>query len=156
MRAELLRTLAEGYHERPARSLGTRRPHGRLVKLYAIEAPGRHVEAAQERAALELATQVLDGDADSTGLAVVIAHAGTDGDYVVVQSWIADYMTRIAGFAGPTGEPLAPAPAGIGPCVWEAAVLAHERTAFVAHVLTGGGPMEHRLSVWAEDVFGAR
>jgi RimJ/RimL family protein N-acetyltransferase len=151
----VLRKLADGYHERPTRSLGTRHQDGHVVKLYAVEAPGRHVDAAHEQAALRL-LDGSDGDGDATGLAVVIVHAGADGDYVVIQSWLADYLTRLAVFAGPAGEPLRlrPAPPGLGPCVWEAAVLAHERAAFVDHVLTGSGPVEDRVRAWADDVLG--
>lgn len=154
MRQDVLRELADGYHERATRSLGTRQQDGRLVKVYAIEAPGRHVGAAEEQAALELARL----DDDSTGLAVVIVHAGADGDYVIIQSWLTDYMTRLAVYAGPAGEPrrLRPAPPGFGPCVWEAAVLAHERATFVEHVLTGSGPIDRRVRVWADDMFGTR
>ncbi len=130
---------------------------GQLVKLYAIEAPGRRVDAAQQQAALDLAAQELSAGDTCVGLAAVIVHAGGDGDYVIVQSWIADYMTRLAVFVGPADEPqeLLPAPPGLGPCVWEAAVLAHERTAFVDHVLAGHGPLQLRLTAWTHDTFAA-
>lgn len=154
-RAELLRELADGYHERRTRSLGTRQQDGQLVKVYAVEAPGRVVDAGQEQAALHLAARPHDGEGDSTGLTVVVVHAGADGDYVIIQSWLTDYMTSLTIFAGPPGEPgrLRPAPPGLGPCVWEAAVLTHERSAFVGHVLTGGGPLEPRLRAWTDDIF---
>jgi hypothetical protein len=46
---------------------------------------------------------------------------------------------------------LRPASAGLAPCVWEAEVLAHEREAFIRHVLAGSGPLEQRLDAWSAD-----
>jgi hypothetical protein len=56
-------------------------------------------------------------------------------------------------FAGPAGRPdqLRPARAGLAPCVWEAAVLAHERDAFSRHVLDGSGSITDRIAAWSAD-----
>jgi len=63
-------------------------------------------------------------------------------------------MSRLAVFNGPMGDPgaLRPASTGLAPCVWEAAVLAQERAAFVRHVLGGEGPLESRVQAWSSDV----
>ena len=37
------------------------------------------------------------------------------------------------------------------PCVWEAAVLAHEREAFSRHLLDGDGSLADRLAAWQAD-----
>ena len=63
-------------------------------------------------------------------------------------------MSRLAVFSGPMGgdpDALRPASTGLAPCVWEAAVLAQEREAFVRHVLCGDGPLESRLQAWGSD-----
>jgi RimJ/RimL family protein N-acetyltransferase len=150
---QILRMLADGYHDRSTRGLGARRLGGHTVRVYVIEAPGRAVDAAQEQAALDLATHELAGHGNTTGLAVVILHAGADGDYLIVQSWIADYMTRQTVLVGPPSSPgqMRPAPPGRGPCVWELAVLARERSAYVERVLCGAGPVEERIRAWAEE-----
>lgn len=90
----------------------------------------------------------------SLGLAVLIAHAGGDGDYVLVHTWIEGYMSDLAVFSGPAGEAdqLRPGRVGLAPCVWEAAVLAHKRTAFTTQVLDGRGPVDERLAAWRGDV----
>jgi hypothetical protein len=151
-----LERLAAGYHRRATRSLGAGEQSGQLVKAYAVEAAGRTVSPALQESALHLARDQLrlDLSTGSTGLAVVIAHAGEDGDHVLVHSWIEAYLSRLTVFTGPPGEPgrLRPAPAGLGPCVWEAPVLAHELTAYVRHVLAGHGPLEDRLHAWSADV----
>jgi hypothetical protein len=62
-------------------------------------------------------------------------------------------MSDLVVFTGPPGQPeaLRPGRTGLAPCVWEAAVLAHERVAFSRHVLDGSGPIEDRLAAWGAD-----
>jgi hypothetical protein len=148
--------LAAGYHERGIRLLGVEELGGQLVKVYAVEAPGRTVGPESSKQALHLAAHQLRSDraVGALGLGFVIVHAGGDGDYVLVHSWVEGYMSRLAIFTGPMGNPeaLRPASAGLAPCVWEAAVLAHERGAFVRHVLAGRGPLDQRLDAWSADV----
>ncbi|MFI2436764.1 hypothetical protein [Streptomyces sp. NPDC018693] len=153
--AQALLTLSEDHHARTARPLGTRQAAGHLVKTYALEAPGRTVTADDAEAALRIAGAqlALGPQRGSLGLAVLIAHAGGDGDYVLVHTWIEGYMSDLAVFTGPAGKPelLRPGRSGLAPCVWEAALLAHEREAFSRHVLDGTGPLADRLAVWSED-----
>ncbi|MQA97186.1 MAG: hypothetical protein GEV11_22040 [Streptosporangiales bacterium] len=153
---DALVALAEGHHARTVRSLGSSELAGHVVKRYAIEAPGRvvtdeAVQAAVRVAAAHLASAQLRG---SLGLAVLLAHAGGDGDYVLVHTWIEGHMSDLAVFVGPADEPdaLRPGRTGLAPCVWEAAVLAHEREAFSRHVLDGTGELEPRLTAWRGDV----
>ncbi|GAA5192298.1 hypothetical protein GCM10023322_51600 [Rugosimonospora acidiphila] len=153
---DALTALAGGYHARTVRPLGAGQAAGHLVKSYAIEAPGRTVTDEDVRAALgitadHLATARLRG---SLGLTVLLIHAGGDGDYVLVHTWIEGYMADLAVFTGPAGDPaqLRPGRAGLAPCVWEAAVLAHERDAFTRHLLAGDGVLDQRLAAWRGDV----
>ncbi|KOX11332.1 hypothetical protein ADL05_23265 [Nocardiopsis sp. NRRL B-16309] len=147
--------LAEQHHARTSRALGTRELGGHLVKTYALEAPRRLVSAKVEAEALRVAEAHLGlGSArGSLGLAVLIVHAGGDGDYVLVHSWIEGHMSDLAIFAGPAGRPeqLRPGRSGLAPCVWEAAVLAHERDAFTRHVLDARGGIADRLAAWEAD-----
>jgi hypothetical protein len=151
-----LTALAEGHHARTARAWGTREAGGQLVKVYVIEAPGRTVDEAGLAAALRIAGDqlALGRHAGALGLAVLIVHAGGDGDYVLVHSWIEGHMSELAIWTGPAGRPeeLRPGRQGLAPCVWEAAVLAHEREAFVRRVLDGAGTAAERVGAWAEDV----
>jgi uncharacterized protein (DUF952 family) len=154
--AEALKGLTEGYHARAVRPLGTREISGHLVKTYAVEAPGRSVTAADEAAAVHVAGGhlALGASRGSLGLAVLLVHAGGDGDYVLVHTWIEGYMSDLAVFVGPAGRPdeLRPGRLGLAPCVWEAAVLAHERDAFTRRVLDAEGPLGERLAAWGGDV----
>ncbi|MFJ9821310.1 hypothetical protein ACIRU3_39845 [Streptomyces sp. NPDC101151] len=147
--------LAQGHHARTTRALGVREAAGHLVKTYALQAPGRTVGEDAVNAALEVAAGhlALGRLRGSLGLAVLLVHAGGDGDYVLVHTWIEGHMSDLAVFTGPAGEPadLRPGRAGLAPCVWEAALLAHEREAFSRHVLDGTGPLPDRLTAWAAD-----
>ncbi|MEW2297839.1 hypothetical protein ABZ719_34950 [Streptomyces sp. NPDC006743] len=152
---EALLTLAQGHHERTARATGTREAGGHLVKTYALQAPGRTVTEQDIAAALRLtaAHLQLGRTRGSLGLAVLIMHVGGDGDYVLVHSWIEGYMSDLAIFTGPAGHPerLRPGRTGLAPCVWEAAILAHERDAFSRHVLDSSSPIPNRLAAWGAD-----
>ncbi|MEU6663180.1 hypothetical protein [Streptomyces sp. NPDC046821] len=153
---DALLALANGHHARAVRPLGSAERSGHLVKTYAIEAPGRAVTEADVAAVAPLvdAHLALGGVRGSLGLAVVLLHAGGDGDYVLVHTWIEGHMSDLAVFTGPAGRPelLRPGRVGLAPCVWEAAVLAHERTAFTRHVLDGEGALADRLTAWTADV----
>ena len=52
---------------------------------------------------------------------------------------------------GPRAVRVEPGRAGLSPCVWEAAVLAHERDAYSRHVLDGTGSLADRLMAWGAD-----
>ncbi|MEV5969131.1 hypothetical protein [Streptomyces sp. NPDC051921] len=147
--------LADDHHARTARPLGSRRLAGHVLKPYGLEAPGRTVGEAELAPVLHLAADhlALGRHRGSLGLAVLVAHAGGDGDYVLVHSWIEGHMSDLAIWTGPAARPaeLRPGRAGLAPCVWEAAILSHEREAFVRHVLDGTGPAERRVAAWAAD-----
>ncbi|MFD6432987.1 hypothetical protein [Streptomyces venezuelae] len=151
-----LTALSETHHARAVRPLGTREIAGHLVKVYAVAAPGRVVTEREEASALRVAGPHLElGRArGSLGLAVLLVHAGGDGDYVLVQTWVEASMSDLAVFLGPAGKPdeMRPGRVGLAPCVWEAAVIAHERDAYVRNVLDGTGSMAERLAAWGADV----
>ncbi|MGW0846563.1 hypothetical protein ACWD26_41850 [Streptomyces sp. NPDC002787] len=154
--SDALLALADGYHARTVRALGSRTVAGHLVKPYAIEAPGRSVTDENARCALRVAADHLSSAQlrGSLGLCVLLIHAGGDGDYVLVHTWIEGYMSDLAIFTGPPGDAaqLRPGRTGLAPCVWEAAVLAHERDSVTRHVLEGHGTVDERLVAWRGDV----
>lgn len=155
MDAAALLAMSEGHHPRTVRPLGTQEAGGHLVKVYALEAPGRSVTARDSAVARRIAAAHLELGAarGSLGLAVLIVHAGGDGDYILVHTWIEGHMSDLAVFTGPAGLPdrLRPGRAGLAPCVWEAAILAHERDAFSRHILDGDTPIADRLAAWQDD-----
>jgi hypothetical protein len=155
VREQELLALAREHHARPVRPSGTHEVAGHLVKAYGLTAPGRTVGEPLTEAALRLAAGhlALAEQRGSLGLAVLLAHAGGDGDYVLLLTWIEGDMADLALFTAPAGRPreLRPGRAGLAPCVWEAAVFAHERDAYARRVLGGTGPLAERLAAWSAD-----
>lgn len=151
----VLNELAGGHHARAVRPLGCHEAAGHWVKLYGIEAPGRTVGDLDAACALRVAAGHLAAAEfrGSAGLVVVIFHAGGDGDYLLIQTWIEGHMSDLTIFTGPAGAhgELRPGRAGLGACVWEAAVFAHERDAYT-RLLDGQGSLGERLKVWRADI----
>jgi hypothetical protein len=127
---------------------------GWLVKPYVVTAIGVRWNDGQVESARTVAERQLGFDRalGGLGLAVAILHLGMDGVYLVVQSWIADYQARLAIFTGVEAGDLRPAPLGLGPCVWEQEVLAHERQAYVTHILVD----DVDTTAWLDDVLDTR
>lgn len=91
------------------------------------------------------------GEVPEHGVGFVQIHEGRDGVYTVLDVWFGEAMLRhavwIASLAAPTEFQSAEA-TGLGVCVWELAVLEHERRAWLRHVLTpeGRGDIEGYLA----------
>lgn len=152
--AVALTGLAGGYRPRPVTPLIPWRPDGWLVKPYVVTAPGRLWDDAKAHTARLVTERQLsfDGSLGGVGLAVAVLHLGFDGCYLVVQSWAADYQSRLALFSGIDVDDLRPAPTGLAPCIWEQQVLSHELDAYVTHILRGAVNTE----AWVDDVLDTR
>ncbi len=91
------------------------------------------------------------GEVPEHGVGFVQIHEGRDGVYTVLDVWFGEAMLRhavwIASLDAPTEFQYAEA-TGLGVCVWELAVLEHERRAWLRHVLTpeGRGDIEGYLA----------
>lgn len=73
------------------------------------------------------------------GLGFLIVHQGRDAIFAVLESWIDENILRHALWIAPLTDPTRFEPAdqsGLNVCVWELAVLAHEREAWLRHMLT--------------------
>lgn len=92
---------------------------------------------AAERAA-GTALPLLPGAHASHGAAVLTMHMGLQGFWVLVDWWAHGDVLMHRHLRAPVEQPGAlrdAAPEGFGPCVWELAVQAHERHAWMRHVL---------------------
>lgn len=93
---------------------------------------------------------------DRHGVAVPTMHMGPQGFWVLVDWWANGDVLMYRHMRAPVERPddLRDAAAdGFGPCVWELAVQAHERGAWLRHVLTRrGGP---DLAAYLRDGFDA-
>ncbi len=132
------------YEPRPICFLGTVQTQaGWRIKRYAITLAGK--EDAIPDAAMHAAEQaavtalpLLPGADGSHGLAMLIMHMGLQGFWVLVDWWAHGNVLMHRHLRAPVERSEAlrdAAPEGFGPCVWELAVQAHERQAWLRHVL---------------------
>ena len=77
-------------------------------------------------------------EASHEGIGFLLLHAGTEGLFSLVNWWVDHYMLNTHIFLT---DPAAPARFtelsgdGLAPCVWELAVIDHERRAWTKHIL---------------------
>lgn len=139
------------YEPRPVRFLGVAvTGAGWRIKHYSITAAGMGgtVPAAAAQAAWRTAEAALplppDTGGDRHGIAVLTMHMGLEGFWVLVDWWAHGDILMHRHFRAPVNEPETlcdVAAGGFGPCVWELAVQAHERDAWLRHVLANpAGP----------------
>ncbi|MFC4016965.1 hypothetical protein ACFOW4_03270 [Micromonospora sp. GCM10011542] len=139
------------FRDKDLRTPGPVTVDGRQLKRYHIDQPERPIEPEVEKAAYDLLPALLPDTGDGTPAAGwVVLHRGADtGAYLLAYTWVWDNVVRVRSAAA--GQPALDCPdddpthfveldrpwAG---CVWELAVLEHERAAWVEHVLAPERP----------------
>ncbi|CAM4388778.1 hypothetical protein [Palleronia rufa] len=129
-------TPAEIYRPRPLRALPGWRVGGLRLKLYHIgtAAPGEALLALARDEAARIAPEAArEGGAHGLGFAVL--HEGEDGTWLLLDWWAHGGILcqRLSLSTGAGFDPVAPRP--LVACVWELPVLAHERDAWVRHMM---------------------
>ncbi len=146
--------FAEAYAPRPVRPMGVRSFGDWRLKLYGIAYGRGEPRPELVRAALQAADSTLPvparGD-DRYGLGFLGIHDGRDSNFVFVSWWENEneLQHRIF-FSAPDrpGELRAASPQEPIACVWDLGVIAHEREAWIRHVLSppGGGDADGYLA----------
>ncbi|MEO3770324.1 hypothetical protein [Micromonospora sp. B9E7] len=125
---------------------------GRQLKRYHIDQAEQRIESEVEKAAYDLLpallTDVVDDGTPAAGW--VVLHRGADtGAYLLAYTWVWDNAVEVRVAAA--GQPALACPdddpthfvevgrPAVG-CVWELAVLEHERAAWVRHMLAPETP----------------
>jgi hypothetical protein len=125
------------------------------VKVYGISAKGTQPGAALVEAACGLAEREFPRPAmgeGRQGVGFVIAHEGEEGDWVLLDWWTADLLRHRAFRSSVGAADFTPVPPGEpAACVWELAVIDHERRAWIRHVLAS--PQSPDLSGYLDDRF---
>ncbi|MEU7589685.1 hypothetical protein AB0A95_25730 [Micromonospora sp. NPDC049230] len=140
------------FREKELRTPGPITVDGRQFKRYHIDQPEQPIEPEVEKAAYDqlplLLVDIVDDGTPAAGW--VVLHRGADtGAYLLAYTWVWDNALEVR--AAAAGQPALdcpdhdPAhfvelwrrPAG---CVWELAVLEHERAAWVRHLLAPDTP----------------
>jgi hypothetical protein len=119
---------------------------GRHIKRYHVNIDDRDIEPAIVNAACEFLPRLLPPEADATPPATaMVLHRGRDAAYLLAYSWVWDNVIECHTAAA--GSPFLGCPdrdvthfveltkPWIG-CIWELPALAHERSAWVRHMLS--------------------
>jgi hypothetical protein len=135
-------TFAEAYAPRPVRPMGVRAFGDWTLKVYGI-AYGRDEPSPElVQAALRAADSALPAPArsdDRYGLGFLGIHDGRDSNFVFVSWWENENELQHRVFYSAPERPceLRPAtPQEPIACVWDLSVIAHEREAWIRHVLS--------------------
>ena len=135
----------EPYSPRRIATLGVWREAGHSIKAYGIHrdpnAAGPILSdpvTASVRAAVRDVLDEHAGGPRTHGLGYCIAHVGEEAVWLLVDWWISGGIVCQRMLSAPLARPdaFAPVNAPALACVWELAVIAHERDAWVRHMLT--------------------
>lgn len=150
--------IESSYQTRPIRFMQLLEINGWQIKVYGISAHRESpdsaiVEAAQELAQAQLPMPPVWSAApgsgstvseDRYGVAILIVHEGREGNFVLVSWWVGENMLQHHVYYAPPNPPFTfeyLSPTGLIACVWELAVLAFERQAWIDTVLANpSGP----------------
>jgi hypothetical protein len=138
--------FVEPYTARPVRPLADFEPAGWRCKVYGIAYERNEPRPVLVHAALEVARAVLPpaGHASNYALGFVGVHDGRGSCFVFVDWWADENELHHHVFVSPADAPAAleeRTATGLSACVWDLAVIAFERAAWVDTVLANpGGP----------------
>lgn len=150
----------EPYLPRRIAHIDTWRGAGHSIKIYGIHRDADGVGRILSESALAAAhAAVLDvlgehgRDERSHGLGFCIAHVGEEAVWLLVDWWISGGIVCQRMLSAPLARPevFTPVSAPALACVWELVITAHERNAWVRHMLTA----EPDARAYLEDVLPA-
>jgi len=128
------------YKTRPVRYIGLIKHEGWTVKAYSISA--KHAMVPDELIAFakaQLSVWLQKSEGYTTyNIAVLIVHEGVDGIFTLLNWWIDENTIQNQVFFSAYDKPgtyVGLSENGVVACVWELAVLWHERNAWITHVL---------------------
>jgi hypothetical protein len=137
--------LAESYRPRAIRCLDVAEIEGWRIKVYGIAYEGSRPAAALVDATLEAARATLPSPAftdERYGVGFLAAHQGRGSNFAFVDWWAMEnelhHHVWFSSLEAP-GDLRARRPGDPIACAWDLSVIAHERAAWVEHVLSRHG-----------------
>lgn len=131
--------LSAPYQERLTTMVGVHTVSNWQLKVYTICGEATAVENEVVDAALKFAAKHVDWPADSLEkLGFLTINAGEEAVWLLVDLWVEDILRHFL-FCAPCDAPeqFGPGPVdGTMACVWELAVVMHERDSWIKHALT--------------------
>jgi hypothetical protein len=156
-------SLRGPHRTRPIRFLELHETAGWSLKIYGITVDGNRPRPALTEAARTLAPWALpnpavsrDGaDLDRYGVGFVIVHDAGDMCLAIYDWWAGEHEIHQQMYSAPLDSPeaLKPHPTPALGCVWELAVIDHERRSWVRHILAN--PAGPDLPAYLNDRFEA-
>ncbi|MFP3947461.1 MAG: isochorismatase [Longimicrobiales bacterium] len=133
----------EAYSPRPVGFLGLWEPFDWKIKVYGISAHGERPPRGLVAVARELALRELPRPsvaANRHGVGFLVAHEGSEEEYVQVNWWVHQRMLKSHFFSAPGGSTSPESfryltPSGLLGSIWELYVQEFERTAWMHSVL---------------------
>lgn len=130
------------FEKRPVRFLKLIRHEEWMIKVYSISAFREFADEIYVEAAITKLNEWLQ-PSKNTGLqtyhiATLILHECKEGCFAIINWWIDDNMLQHFVYLSAPGVPVEfkrYSDSGIVTCVWELAVLWHERNAWIEHIL---------------------
>ncbi|EHK64266.1 hypothetical protein [Achromobacter arsenitoxydans] len=134
----------EPYSPRRIAHIATWRDGAQATKVYGIHRDPDHAgpilcdtAMASARAAVQAVLAEHAGGERSHGLGFCIAHVGEEAVWLLVDWWMSGGIVCQRMLSAPLAQPdhFSPVSAPALACVWELTVIAHERDAWVRHML---------------------
>jgi hypothetical protein len=157
------------YAPRQIRFLRLHREMGATLKVYGLGLPDCLPDASMVDAGVRMAmASLVAGPAElvaagvdwsllpTYGLGTVMVHLGREALFVLLDYWVGENMLRHQVWVAPLHAPTAlesMAGSDIAMCVWEVAVLQHERAAWLRHGYTTHGGVD--VAAFLADVLNA-
>jgi hypothetical protein len=129
----------QAFRPRLTRSLGVQEARGWTLKWYAINVDPEPIDGEIVAAAKELVISTTPAADVDPAVGFVIVHRGMEAVWLLPALWRGDILYQRT-YGAPLSDPTRyeeVGPGGPTACVWELVVHAHERDAFVAHLLSG-------------------
>ncbi len=130
------------YQKRPIRYIELYQTEQWKIKIYSISSKQEMVDTAWiQRAKQQLPIWLMranDYPLNTYKIATLILHEGKEGCFAIICWWIDENMLQLFVYLAPYTNPQEfqlYSDKGIVTCVWEMAVLWHERNVWVKHVL---------------------
>lgn len=137
-----MNSVIKKYQDRPTHFIGVEKIGEWSFKCYEVFDSSNTAPQAEEwKSAIQIATQNIQNYIHSGAelkIGYIIYHKGFDSNYIVISWWSHENMLRMFAYSSTRLEPTEfnLVTNGLNICVWDMLIHAHERDAFVKHILT--------------------
>jgi len=154
----VLKPVTSVFQPRRVYPLEVWRPETRVLKIYSVELEGRKISKEDVVSAKKLSEGIIASwereDENTHGLGFIALHMARDYDYLLVQMWTDNNIMRLITLYSPCGGSFRETAIISAGCVWELAVICHERSAWLRHMLRADSRPDP--AAWEADLLDGR